>query len=232
MGTRFLLTWFWTVNFGVCCNVCRQCGCIKEGAVYLYCSEMPLKYRITAISVIFADTVLCFTDILEMAVLQGSQSKVEPTDRVYINSPYCIGHFLLWNCLPENRQHCCVVIDITTCSSPLGCAQCCAAYVVWICLAQKSSLIVHLYCASSGLYLIIAAMCQIYCGYTFWSVCTSRKLFFYFLVILKSLNDKQQIWVFGEMMYKGRVGILLSYHALSKNNWYITFNPNSQQHQN
>jgi hypothetical protein len=53
-----------------------------------------------------------------MAVLQGGQSKVESTDNVYINSLYCTGHLLLWNCLPQNRQHCCVVIDITTCSTP------------------------------------------------------------------------------------------------------------------
>jgi len=63
MGTRFLMTWLWTVNFGVFCHLCRQYRYFKEVAVYLCFSEMPLKYRIIAISVILADTVVCFTGV-------------------------------------------------------------------------------------------------------------------------------------------------------------------------
>jgi hypothetical protein len=61
MGTRFLMTWFWTVSFGVFCHLCKQYRYFKEVSVSLYFSEMPLKYRIMAISVILADTVICFT---------------------------------------------------------------------------------------------------------------------------------------------------------------------------
>jgi hypothetical protein len=30
MGTRFLMIWFWTVNFGVFCHLCRQYSYFKE----------------------------------------------------------------------------------------------------------------------------------------------------------------------------------------------------------
>lgn len=136
-----------------------------------------------------------------MAVLQGSQSKVEPTDCVYINSLYFTGQFLLWNCLPENRQHCCVVFDITTCSSPLGRARCCAACsCVNIPCPEELS-----YCAfvSRVIWFVSYRSCHLLdllCIHLLVCVHT-RKLFIYFLSILKSLNDKQQIWVFGEMIY-------------------------------
>jgi hypothetical protein len=99
-----------------------------------------------------------------MTVLQGSQSKMEPADCVYINSVYCTGHLLLWNCLPQNRQHCCIVIDITTGATPLGCAQSCAAYgCVYVRCPDKLSyraFVMYVMC----LCLIITAVRYIYRG--------------------------------------------------------------------